>query len=547
MIIASYKLYKESLSWNTFSFLVLKRVLIMKISITMKKKENDTDAYSVYYGTTKKRSFEVYKTTFESGAIQLANKIASSLPKQNGEHAKMASSSETKEEETTVNRNAVSVGELIFTGTGSAVPCKHRNVTGIYLRMNNGNAIMLDIGEGTTGLLLRSWKHTAASRRYCKNVDSDNSSFISSFMEEFHQRLRGIKAIWISHPHADHHLGLLRLLAERNALCGSNTAGSNDSVDPVVLIAPPSMFRFLSEYSTVDPSIAGSYTPLDCRDILPVDQNGRDNYNNYNNQNQRQRHPLLEKLKHDLGVTNCTSVPVSHCAHSYAVVIDGTSFGRVAYSGDCRPSDRFADVGYGADLLIHEATFEDGMEEEAVLKRHCTVGEALTVGKKMFAKSVVLTHFSQRYPRIPPLSNNRVDCPPSDTLNGRSTSDESCSKRQKLNENESRPRSDDNGNDCNEDKSKETSLQSPNDDDVPVVFAFDFMTLKPSNVRLASRLTTAVRLLYPDDSGGILTTEEKDRNNDDALLDTFDTSSKPLPSAKELLAVPGAFAAKGVL
>ena len=52
-----------------------------------------------------------------------------------------------------------STGSLTFTGTGSAIPCKHRNVTGKILRMNNGHAIMLDVGEGTTGQLLRCWKY----------------------------------------------------------------------------------------------------------------------------------------------------------------------------------------------------------------------------------------------------------------------------------------------------------------------------------------------------------------------------------------------------
>jgi len=35
--------------------------------------------------------------------------------------------------------------------------------------------------------------------------------------------------------------------------------------------------------------------------------------------------------------------------------------------------------GLDTDLLIHEATFEDGMEEDAVLKRHSTVGDAIDV------------------------------------------------------------------------------------------------------------------------------------------------------------------------
>ncbi len=32
-------------------------------------------------------------------------------------------------------------------------------------------------------------------------------------------------------------------------------------------------------------------------------------------------------------------------------------------------------VGVGADVLIHEATFDDELMDEAVAKRHCTIGE----------------------------------------------------------------------------------------------------------------------------------------------------------------------------
>ena len=124
---------------------------------------------------------------------------------------------------------------------------------------------------------------------------------------------------------------------------------------------------------------------------------------------------LCEKL----GVTRWLSVPVNHCAHAYATVVDSSSFGRVAYSGDCRPSDPLAAAAKGSDMLIHEATFEDDLKEEAVIKKHSTVSEALLVGKKMDAKVIVLTHFSQRYPELPELNldallldkNNRCPSP----------------------------------------------------------------------------------------------------------------------------------------
>jgi len=47
-------------------------------------------------------------------------------------------------------------------------------------------------------------------------------------------------------------------------------------------------------------------------------------------------------------------------------------------SGDTRPCAQLAEIGRGATLLIHEATFEDGMAHEAVAKNHSTTSEALS-------------------------------------------------------------------------------------------------------------------------------------------------------------------------
>lgn len=297
-------------------------------------------------------------------------------------------------------------GELFFTGTGSAIPCKHRNVSGIYLKMENCNSMLLDVGEGTVGQLLRAKRGESGI-------------------------IQGIKAVWISHPHADHHLGILRLLTERKYVAD----------DPVVLIAPPNLLNFLKEYETIDPSIGDSYIFMDCRDITPKAQPS-----NWPKERLASHNSTMQRLRLDLGITSCTAISVAHCPHAYAVVLKGTSFGCLAYSGDCRPSEPFAAAAHDADLLIHEATFEDGMEAEALVKRHCTVGEALRVAKQMKAKTTVLTHFSQRYPRVPPLP---------------------------------------------------TDNQDP-DNGCPVIFAYDYMKLTPSNLVAASKITPALRLLYPE-------------------------------------------------
>ena len=103
------------------------------------------------------------------------------------------------------------------------------------------------------------------------------------------------------------------------------------------------------------------------------------------------------------------SVRVKHCNASYGLILDQNINGdswRLVYSGDARPSDELIQYGQNADLLIHEATFDDSLVQEAKNRFHSTTGEALEVARKMKAKHTILTHFSQRYPKISSTKSN---------------------------------------------------------------------------------------------------------------------------------------------
>jgi len=67
------------------------------------------------------------------------------------------------------------------------------------------------------------------------------------------------------------------------------------------------------------------------------------------------------------------------------------------------PCEKLVKAGQGATLLLHEATLEDGMEEDAASKQHSTTSQAIQIAHRMGAARTILTHFSQRYPRIPVL------------------------------------------------------------------------------------------------------------------------------------------------
>ena len=88
-----------------------------------------------------------------------------------------------------------------------------------------------------------------------------------------------IRIIWISHPHADHHLGLIRFLSEKrkvmldNQIIGDRPGGYVNPVFPILLVAPPSVLAFLREYAElIDPSLSLAYIPLSCRLLDPLDK-----------------------------------------------------------------------------------------------------------------------------------------------------------------------------------------------------------------------------------------------------------------------------------
>jgi ribonuclease Z len=93
------------------------------------------------------------------------------------------------------------------------------------------------------------------------------------------------------------------------------------------------------------------------------------------------------------------SIPVKHCKESYGLILYCANGEKIVYSGDCRPSESLIRAGKDCHLLIHEATFDDSLAADAISKKHSTVTEAFNVGRAMRAHYVVLTHFSQRYPK----------------------------------------------------------------------------------------------------------------------------------------------------
>jgi ribonuclease Z len=71
---------------------------------------------------------------------------------------------------------------------------------------------------------------------------------------------------------------------------------------------------------------------------------------------------------------------------------------KIVYTGDTKPFEAFAAFASGADLVIHDCTFDDSLSERANVDGHSTSSQAAAQAKAANAKLLVLSHISARYP-----------------------------------------------------------------------------------------------------------------------------------------------------
>ncbi|KGO63074.1 hypothetical protein PEX2_042740 [Penicillium expansum] len=283
--------------------------------------------------------------------------------------------------------------EIIALGTGSSVPSKYRNVSATLVKVPGYGYYLLDCGENTLGQLKRVFEP-----------------------EEFREVLQNLRMIWISHLHADHHLGTVSVIKAwhtENFKNGSGSAVSRETDMAKILqekrlavVSDDAMISWLEEYSQVEdfgfdklltlaarPEFNGSQTVTTFSHQLPSGYRHTVNFTD-------KFSPLTPLLKSATGLADLLTCRVKHCKGALAVSFVFSNGFKVSYSGDCRPSDKFAVIGQGSTVLIHEATFQHDMVGSARAKRHSTSSEAIEIGRRMQARAVLLTHFSQRYQKI---------------------------------------------------------------------------------------------------------------------------------------------------
>jgi ribonuclease Z len=305
---------------------------------------------------------------------------------------------------------------LLFLGTGCAAPSAIRGSSGyaIFLpfcqqtsefntKKNNTLALfaLLDCGEGCLTSLAQYIPQSLSLK----------------------QSLLSLKLIWISHSHLDHYGGLVTVITAIDDASRPKGEDVRHYSEKPIIIAPLKVLQYLDEcLGCVNGvlRIEDRTGPEVLRRLFHGTTHQEFQLSSTSSGDETVREKLFGcRLRHCTTlelwqpVADLRNIPVEHCPHSYSLIIDlqypdAESYGRriktfcLCYSGDCRPSTNLISAcrqhRQRPDLVIHEATFDDNMKQEARSKRHCTVSEALEVVSKMDVSACFLSHFSQRYP-----------------------------------------------------------------------------------------------------------------------------------------------------
>lgn len=295
--------------------------------------------------------------------------------------------------------------QIVTLGTGSALPSIHRNVLSNLVRipyLEGGEikfrAILLDGGENTMGMLTRNFGHNNG--------------------QQLVQILHELELIYLSHLHADHHLGLISVV---NEWIKQNRQFQGKKLH---IVAPWQYHHFVEEWMRLEKACEGvSKSDLDklvfisCEDFAtfretPFSQMTLDEFEEkYDNQRLsekvcREKLAPLDQEKLDgffdaCGIVSVETVRAIHCYWAYSVSfvfkLGNNETFKISYSGDTRPNVNFAKCGANSDLLIHEASLDDDLIEEALAKKHSTLTEAVKMAQLMNCPKIVLTHFSTRF------------------------------------------------------------------------------------------------------------------------------------------------------
>lgn len=270
---------------------------------------------------------------------------------------------------------------VIFLGTAASIPTVARALPSVVVKRKN-EILMFDCGEGAQRQMIRAGVG-------------------------FHRKMK----VFVSHMHGDHVLGLpgllqtMSLLDRKQKLDVYGPVGIKAFVEAIratvqfVLTFPIEIHEIKNEgvicqekeykveaaqtdhvipslaYALIEKPRPGKFNPKKA-ETLGVPEG-----------------PLWSKLQHGEKI----KTPTGRVVKPEQVVGAPRPGRKIVYSGDTRPVENLLRLAEGADLLIHEATFDDELLDKAIEDGHSTPGQAAETAKQAKVKRLILTHLSSRY------------------------------------------------------------------------------------------------------------------------------------------------------
>jgi ribonuclease Z len=263
---------------------------------------------------------------------------------------------------------------LFFAGTAGSVPTARRGLPAVLMR-RGGDRLLFDCGEGTQRQLLRS------------------------------VGLPDIGAVFLTHHHADHWLGLPGMLKSFDL---------RDREASLAVYGPPGTGELLRAMRVVYGRLRYPFrvTELEAGDVVEFDGYEVNAFNVRHRGGRAFGYSIVEESRpgrFDAELAARLGVPfgpdfgrlqrgeVVGGVHPDQVVGPERAGRRIVISGDTAPCDMVRAAAEEADVLVHEATFTEEERDRAYETGHSTARQAAELARDARVSLLALTHVSTRY------------------------------------------------------------------------------------------------------------------------------------------------------
>jgi ribonuclease Z len=266
---------------------------------------------------------------------------------------------------------------VTFLGTGGSVPSARRSTASVLVT-RGGERLLFDCGEGTQRQMQRSLGLVQAD------------------------------AIFLTHFHADHVLGLPGLL---------KTYDLTDRRVPLKVYGPPGLTDLFQVFS---PLLGRLKYTLDLIELAPGEVVEQDEYEvrpfEAKHGSRANGYAIVEADRpgrFDPAAAAAAGIPEgpAYAALQRGETVEGDAGpvapdqvmgpgrqGRtIVITGDTAPSPATVSAAADADLLIHDASFAEEEAQRGAETGHSTLGQAAAVAAEAHVKLLALVHISSRY------------------------------------------------------------------------------------------------------------------------------------------------------